>query len=122
MCVAQVIKKPVLGLGFLDSSEYVAICMGARGATNAHNFLLSLSVSGGFVAILVYVILVVSVTKVDRKRINLQGMILIIGIVGSLFIGLTSSTLAFCPFSFIFYSMLETENKKRSQKSQYHRS
>lgn len=111
LCLSGVISEPIVGLGFLNPSEYVAICLGAQAATNAHNFLLSILVSGGLFALIIYVILLKSVTKIDRTQINLKEMLLIVGVIGSLFIGLTSATLSFCPFAFIFYLMLGDEKR-----------
>lgn len=48
ICARLILEKPVLGWGFVDSTEYVALT-GIAGATHAHNLILAVLIMGGLI-------------------------------------------------------------------------
>ena len=55
-CIARILDNPLIGLGYMGSSDYIAIT-GMRAGTNAHNIVLTLLMTGGFFLLGIYLLI-----------------------------------------------------------------
>lgn len=108
-CLAQFLQSPIIGKGFLSIEKYVKITLAQTG-TNAHNLVISLLITGGILALAVFLIFSVKVLYRKKSRMNFTELVLVTGIIDTLFIGISSSALAFCPFAYFFFIMIEYEH------------
>lgn len=102
----KIVSKPILGLGWLTGEEYVNISH-MYGATNAHNFILSILVTGGIMALAEFIGLNILVLRKRDRTYSIEVFVLISSIYTSLLLGLSSSILFYSPFAFIVYMLLE---------------
>ena len=114
-CFEFFMQSPVFGKGIFTPLEYISISKYYLG-TNAHNYLLTLLISGGIIALIIYLyMLKVSMTRKNRIYTR-QELTLIVAIIVFLFVGVTSSALAFSTFAFLPFIILEYEKiKKRKE-------
>lgn len=87
----------LLGLGSIDSQEYMQI---TGSVVNAHNIILTYIINGGIIGLIIIMYVIISTTKradcMENYVISIYAFIL-------LCIGVTSSALVFCPY---FYAAL----------------
>lgn len=84
----------VFGKGPLTSTQYLQI---TGAVLNAHNVILTYLITGGIIGLILIIVSIVSSTKASY---DINNYILYIYIFMVLCIGITSSTLAFCPYFF----------------------
>lgn len=113
-CFVFFAESPVFGKGIYTPLEYKAITQYYLG-TNAHNLLLTILVSGGIVAMVIY--LAIFKVSMSRKRhvYTRQEVSLIASIIVFCIVGVISSALAFSPFAFCPFILLELERKKKGK-------
>lgn len=101
-------QSPIWGKGIYTPLEYISISKYYLG-TNAHNYLLTILISGGVIALIIYLYMFkVSMTR--RTRIyTRQEISLIASVIVFLIVGATSSALAFSPFAFLPFILIEHE-------------
>lgn len=109
-CLKMFMNKPFFGCGYLTSASY--LLSNVKGATNAHNMVLSILVTVGIVGMLVYIFMFISCIRQSRRYTNIE-IILIFGIIIQLFVGITSSTIVFSTTGFIFYNVLSIRESRK---------
>ena len=65
--IARLMEKPILGYGYLNSSGFRAL-IGRSAASDAHNYFLTLGIYGGFVAIVLFLLILILAMKAIRRR------------------------------------------------------
>lgn len=108
-CIGEILSHPLLGLGYLSSSQYVKLTQYRLG-TSAHSMMLSYLMSGGVLCLFSYLCLVYKSLSFTKKN-NLNSYTIKFGILCNLIIGLTSSSLAFSSFFTFFFILLLFENE-----------
>lgn len=106
-CLNIFLKSPLFGNGYLLTDEYVLLAHFKR-ATNAHNSMISIIVSGGLIA-LVFYFAIYFYTLIKAKKYTKIEMLLTIFVYMILMLGLTSSIYIFSPFSFLAFWLMERE-------------
>lgn len=108
-CLSAILNNPLVGCGYLSGAEYVSL-VGMNAATNAHNMVLQILMLGGFIALIIYVFLVVSVIKGEmektKKDISYIGVFAIF-IYATFLLGITSATFVFSSFGMLPYWLFE---------------
>lgn len=113
-CFAFFGESPIFGKGIYTPLEYISITKFSLG-TNAHNLLLTILISGGIAAMVIY--LVIFKVSMSRKKhiYTRQEASLIAAIIIFFIVGVTSSALAFSAFAFCPFILLELERKKKGK-------
>lgn len=113
-CFMFFLESPIFGKGMYTTLEYISITKYYLG-TNAHNLLLTILISGGIVAMIIY--LVIFKLSMSRKKhiYTRQEVSLIASIIVFLIVGVISSALAFSAFAFCPFILLELERKKKGK-------
>lgn len=109
-CIRKVLNSPIIGYGYMGSSEYIAITRMSSG-TNAHNIVLALLMSGGIILLLFYIMMYCSVLKTDYSDHTLLICISVF-IYASLLLGISSAAFVFSPYAMLFYWLFEYEKEK----------
>lgn len=104
--IEEFLKEPIWGQGLMGIEEYVALTSN-RYATNAHNYILSILVSGGVIAFIQYMILHITTFRRSDKTYQMEDMIWVCAIYVSLILGFVSSTFLFAPFMYIPYILMQ---------------
>lgn len=90
--IILIIKKPIIGSGFLDSVQFINLT-GNYGGTQPHNLFLAILVYSGFIGLIIYIyIYVKAIIKSDikyRNRVN-GAYIFRYSVIANLIIGITS--------------------------------
>lgn len=108
-------KNPWFGYGYLPTEQYQYLANNIY-VTSAHNMVLSLLITGGIVGIVIYIFLIISsMTKYDKVYTRTEE-ICVWGILGFLLVGITSSAVVFSQFGFLFYSLLEINKARNTNK------
>lgn len=90
-----ILNRPLLGYGYLPKDDF-RMLIGLRAASDAHNYLLTLGVYGGFTAMILFVIIVLLVAKsVKKKQFEYSGI-----------------TMTACLFSFFLTMLFENTTSK----------
>lgn len=110
-CLKFFMQSPIFGKGIFTPLEYTSISKYFLG-TNAHNFLLTLLISGGIIAVVMYLLMLNTSMKRKTQSYTRQEVALISSVIVFIFIGLTSSALAFSTFAFLPLILLEYEKRK----------
>lgn len=113
-CISFYMQSPIFGKGIFTTTEYIEISKYFLG-TNAHNFLLTLLISGGFIGLILYTRMFKTCMYRKTKKYTKKELTLVYAIAVFLFVGLTSSALAFSPFAFLPFMLLEYEKRKDEQ-------
>ena len=101
-------KKPLIGYGMLNSSDYLRI---TKIAVNPHNMLLTILLTGGIIGLVLMVLYyLVSMRRAEQNR---QNAMLIFGIYLVLLLGITSSTLVYSPYIFAAISIITLRQPKK---------
>lgn len=108
--IQEILKKPILGLGYMSSLQYSSMVSYA-GGTNAHNMVLTMLVYGGCIGLLVYLIIFSGCLRRKNKEYSLIELFLIAGVYSFLIAGVTSSIMVYSSFGFILYWLLEYEKE-----------
>lgn len=109
-CIHQVCQSPLIGKGYMTSLQYAEL-VGMPVATNAHNMVLTILMSGGGPALLIYILMCKSSLE-RRDRFYLKSEIaLTVCIYGMLLLGTTSSTFVFSSFGVLFFWLMEFEKR-----------
>lgn len=106
--IQVILKKPILGLGYLSSLQYSSMVSYA-GGTNAHNMVLTMLVYGGCIGLFVYLVMFSGCMRRKNKEYSLVELFLIAGVYSFLIAGVTSSILVYSSYGFILYWLLEYE-------------
>lgn len=64
--IMRIGQKPLLGYGYLTGTEFISL-IGRAPATDAHNYFLTLTVNGGFIALLFFLIILLMVMYSIKK-------------------------------------------------------
>lgn len=111
-CLIQVLKHPLIGIGFITISEFTKIT-GNWYATSAHNMILTILVAGGAVSLVIYIIVMfLSIHNIDIRNRSL--LCLLLGVLAFWIVGLTSSSYAFSTFGFLFYDLLYLNSNNKA--------
>ena len=110
--------SPVIGVGHMSGEQYIAFTHNIY-ATNAHNMVFTLLLSAGIVGLVLYALNYIHVTRGKNKEHSNTDLILIAGIIVLFFIGITSSTLVFSVFGFVFYEIMALDQKGSERKRRY---
>ncbi|NME83746.1 O-antigen ligase family protein [Clostridium sp. SM-530-WT-3G] len=106
LCIEKIIESPIWGYGYITNANFVKIT-GNGFAGTAHNMILSILVSAGIIGLIIYIAIIIStMRKVNLREDAAIELILCAGIIIQLFIGISSSSLIFCSFSFVFYDLI----------------
>lgn len=108
--ILQLLNKPVLGLGYLSSADYVSI-VSYTGGTNAHNMILSVLIYGGCIGLLIYVVSFVYSLYRVQKEYTLTDLYMIASVYSFLITGVTSSIMVYSVFGYLCYWILEYEKR-----------
>lgn len=108
--IFEVMRHPVLGVGYLSSSQYTSL-VAYVGGTNAHNMVLTILMYGGFVALAVYIVLFISCVRRSNKEYSIRDLFLISSVYSFLITGVTSSIMVYSTFGFLLYWLLEYEKR-----------
>lgn len=110
-CFSFYMQSPIFGKGIFTTTEYIEISKYFLG-TNAHNLLLTLLISGGAIGLSLYIYMFKVCMCRKIKKYTKRELSLVYAIAIFLFVGLTSSALAFSPFAFLPFILLEYEKRK----------
>lgn len=105
LCIESLAKQPLTGLGYLNSLSYQNLTNNMY-ATSAHNMSLSILISGGFIGLAIYVIIIIVAWQSFKINISIEKKITSIAIIAILIIGMTSSSMVFSSCAFIFYELM----------------
>lgn len=105
LCIESLAKHPLTGLGYLNSLNYQNLTNNMY-ATSAHNMSLSILISGGFIGLTIYVIIIIVAWQSFKINISIEKKITSIAIIAILIIGMTSSSMVFSSCAFIFYELM----------------
>lgn len=105
LCIESLAKHPLTGLGYLNSINYQNLTNNMY-ATSAHNMSLSILISGGFIGLALYVIIVIVAWQSFKINISLEKKVTSVAIIAILIIGITSSSMVFSLCAFIFYELM----------------
>lgn len=105
LCIESLAKQPLTGLGYLNSLNYQNLTNNMY-ATSAHNMSLSILISGGFIGLAIYVIIIIVAWQSFKINILIEKKITSIAIIAILIIGMTSSSMVFSSCAFIFYELM----------------
>lgn len=104
-CLEVFKKSPVRGVGYMSSIDYVEL-VGMAAASNSHNMVLTILVSGGIVALGLY--LVIFINAFRRKDIVMaHHYIIAVFIYAMMILGVTSSTIVFSIFGMLGFWLME---------------
>lgn len=109
--ISEFIKNPVLGLGYMSSSDYASI-VNYAGGTNAHNMVLTILMYGGCIGLIVYVLMFANCLNRINKTYSKKELLLVVGVYAFLIVGVTSSIMVYSVFGFTLYSLLEHEKRE----------
>lgn len=112
--VKMINKNPWFGYGFLPTEQYQSLANNIY-VTSAHNMVLSLLLTGGFVGTIIYILIIILSTRKNDKIYSANEEVCIWGILGFLLVGITSSAVVFSQFGFLFYSLLELNRKLQKE-------
>ena len=115
-CFEFFLKSPIFGKGIFTPLEYISISKYYLG-TNAHNFLLTLLVSGGIVCVVLYILMFNASMHRENQRYSKREMTLIYSIITFVFVGLTSSTMVFSMGAYLPFMLLEYEKIKNKEEN-----
>ena len=110
--ILEILKKPILGVGYLSSAEYVSIVSYIRG-TNAHNMILTILIYSGCIGFLIYWVMFVICLHRINKKYSIIELFLISSVYSFLITGVTSSIMVFSVFGSMHYWLLEYEKGDR---------
>lgn len=105
-CIEKIMNAPICGNGMYSVKEYVMFTNYTLG-TNAHNFVLTLMITGGIVLLVLYFIMIKIVFKNGYCVNNFIGTVCMESIVIILLHGLTSSVLVWSPLIIILLYLSE---------------
>lgn len=105
LCIESLAKHPLTGLGYLNSLNFQNLTNNIY-ATSAHNMSLSILISGGFIGLALYVIIVIVAWQSFKINISLEKKVASVAIIAMLIIGMTSSSMVFSSCAFIFYEFM----------------
>lgn len=108
--ILEVLKKPILGLGYMSSLEYASMVSYA-GGTNAHNMILTILVYSGCAGLAIYVLMFISCLRRTSKEYSIRELFLISSVYSFLITGVTSSIMVYSTFGFLIYWLLEYEKR-----------
>lgn len=99
-CVLYIKNHLLFGSGLLDTVQYQMLTLGYN---NPHNILFTYIISGGIIGL----ILITLCIFIDYKSIHKDksNICLVLGVAVFLILGISSSSLAFCPFFFVLILM-----------------
>lgn len=104
-CLEVFKESPVRGVGYMSSIDYVEL-VGMAAASNSHNMVLTILVSGGIVALGLY--LVIFINAFRRKDIVMaHHYIIAVFIYAMMILGVTSSTIVFSIFGMLGFWLME---------------
>lgn len=113
-CFEFFCQSPIWGKGIFTPLEYTSISNYYLGV-NAHNLLLTILISGGIIALIIYLL----IFKISMKRTNRiytrQEVSIIASIIVFLIVGITSSALVFSAFAFCPFILLEYERNMKGR-------
>lgn len=110
-CFALFARFPLSGVGVLTTDAYVELTHYALG-TSAHSLLLTQLVSGGVIGLGLWLIVHFWVWPKKRAEFDRSRLVWLGAVLAGWIIGLTSSTLAFAPFTYLWLGLLEKEKSK----------
>lgn len=110
--ILEILKKPILGLGYMSSAEYVSM-VSYVGGTNAHNMILTILVYSGCIGFLTYVIMFITCLRRANKEYSIIELFLISSVYSFLITGVTSSIMVYSVFGIMHYWLLEYEKGGR---------
>lgn len=105
-CIEVLRTHPITGVGYLSIEKYQEISNNIY-ATSAHNMSLTILVSGGFLAIALYIGIMITASRNLKKNHSIYNKIASIGVIAVLIVGITSSSIVFSMCGFIFYLLME---------------
>lgn len=105
-CLKQIVQSPLWGYGYLTEADFIEIT-GNYFAGSAHNMVLSILMAVGIIGLILYsIIIILSIRKIYFGEESMIQVIIISGIIVQLFIGISSSSLVFCMFGFVFFEII----------------
>ncbi|MDF2512414.1 MAG: hypothetical protein K0S04_2280 [Herbinix sp.] len=104
-CIEVLKTHPTTGIGYLSIQRYQEIANSIY-ATSAHNMSLTILISGGFIAVALYIGIVIAAWNSLEKDQSIYNKIASIGIISVLIVGLTSSSALFSLCGFVFYTII----------------
>lgn len=112
LCISSLAQHPLTGLGYLNTLNYQNLTNNPY-ATSAHNMSLSILISGGFIAICIYIAIFFMAWRGFKKNANVEKKISSIAVIALLVVGMTSSAMVFSTCAFIFYELMEILDRCR---------
>ncbi len=108
---AMILKKPILGYGYLTSKQYISYVL----FTNAHCTLLTILVSGGMVGFICFLLFVYSsFNGIDCSR---RSLIVSVFVYSLFVLGVASSVYLFTPFCLVaFYCLKFCKSANQKQR------
>ena len=112
LCISSLAQHPLTGLGYLNSLNYQNLTNNPY-ATSAHNMSLSILISGGVIALCIYIVIFFMAWRGFKKNANVEKKISSIAVIALLVVGITSSAMVFSTCAFIFYELMEILDRRR---------
>lgn len=109
-CINEIKYNFFLGKGYLSMKDYIDIT-GYRLGTSAHNFILTILITTGFLGFFYYLWMVIRFYN-KNKSISMEVITIKLSYIFSFILGLTSSAWIFSTFSFLLFILLEKESLK----------
>lgn len=105
-CIEVFNMHPLTGNGYLSIEQYQYMTNNIY-ATSAHNMILSILVSGGIIAMLIYIFFMISAWNSLKRKSIVYKQISSMGVIAILIIGMTSSSVLFSLSGFVFFVLME---------------
>lgn len=104
-------KYPIMGVGIFNTVQYEAMT-GLTGGSNAHNFILSILLSGGAVGLLEIIMLHILALRKKNHRYSMDDVIMVGSIYVLMLLGFVSSTLVYSWFTYVPFIILSSKRIK----------
>lgn len=100
-CFQNFLQSPIIGKGYLTTTQYVEKITLLRLGTNPHNMVFSILLTAGLFGLALYIFIFYTAIKKCGKNYSICSLVLIAGTVTYMILGLTSSALVFSAFTFL---------------------
>lgn len=108
-CINAYLSKPIIGMGYLTTNEYISLTHLAGGAS-PHNMVLSILVTAGLIGAISYILLFYKSLKKKSREYEAAELSIVFAIIVTLLLGITSSAMVYAVFAYLPFIMIGARN------------